>query len=415
MAEALEIKLEDVREWVKQETISLVEPLKEEGRRLLDDVKAKLDDLLETSDKLLDDAEKELAKGSRKTYGRAKVMHKIARNTSEMIDEITIPDEISRESLHTLCEELGKTLATISRDRWKWFPVISPYFIITRRRFDIALKRAMDSLQELRSFSSEKYAKAKTADDAFSIIDKLQQSLSELDEVKTHKEKTELSKEEFEEKIEETQRKITAIQGESEIVKLAQIDENVEELKKEVKYNLRYLQKPFLKLQSLVLSSSYSLFLDDVKKLDEYLRNPFEALATEEEGYPMLKRILQKIDDAMAQGKLKLKKSRLRKAKDQLDNILYKNALLSLQQSCKEALYKKQQLSTSGIITKSRGELTQLQENLRDLEKQRELLDSRSAVLERTIKETLEKIENQKRELEKIVLELTNKNVRVLL
>ena len=175
MSETLEIPLEDIREWLEQETIPIVEPLKAEGKRLLDEVKAKLDDVVETSDKLLDDAEKEIAKGSRKKYRRSKIMYKLARNISEMIDEITIPDEISRESLHTLCEEMEKTLAKVGRERWKWFPVISPYFIIDRRRFDVALKRAMDLLQELRSFSSDKYAKAKTVENAFSIIDKLHQ------------------------------------------------------------------------------------------------------------------------------------------------------------------------------------------------------------------------------------------------
>jgi len=189
MAEALEIKLEDTREWLEQETISIVEPLKAEGRRLLDDVKAKLDDVLETSDKLLDAAERKIAKGSRKTYRRAKVMHKLARNISEMIDEVTIPDEISQETLHTLCEELGKTLAKVGRERWKWFPVISPYFIMDRRRFDVALKRAMDSLEEIRSFSSDRYTKAKAVEDAFSTIDKLHESLSELDEVERHNKK----------------------------------------------------------------------------------------------------------------------------------------------------------------------------------------------------------------------------------
>ena len=415
MSETLEIPLKDLRKWVEQETVSIVEPLKAEAESLLENVRDKLDDVLETSDKLLDDAEKEIAKGSRKTYRRAKVMYKLARNISDMINEVTIPDEISRESLHTLCEELGKTLAKVGRERWKWFRVISPYFIMDRRRFDIALKRAMDSLQELRSFSSDEYIAAETVEDAYSIIDKLHQSLSELDEIEGHKKKTESRKGVLEKKITKNQQKITATQGQGEIVELAQINEKIEELKKEVKHSLRHLEKPFLKFQSLVLSPSYSLFLDETKKLDEYLNKPFKALATEEKGYPMLKRILQKMDDAMAQGKLKLKKSRLRKAKVQINNILHKNALLSLHQSCKEALSKKQQLSTSGIITKSRNELAQLQKNLRDLQKRKELLDSRGAVLNRKIKETLEKIEDKKKELEKIVLELTNKNVQVLL
>ena len=415
MSETLEIPLKDAKEWLEQETILIVEPLKAEGRRLFDAVKVKLDDVLATSDKLLDDAEKEIAKGSRKKYRRAKVMYKLARNISDMIDEITIPDEISRESLHTLCEKLGKTLEKVGRERWKWFPVISPYFMIDRRRFDVALKRALDSLQELRSFSSDKYAKAKTVEGAFSIIEKLYQSLGELDEVEEHKKKTELRKGALEKKIAENRRKITAIQGQNEIVELGQINEKIEELKEKVKHSLRHLQKPFLKFQSLVQSPSYSLFLDETKKLNDYLSNPFEALATEDEEYPMLKRILQKMDDAIAQGKLKLKKSRLRKAKDQTHNILHKNTLLSLHQSCKEALSKKQQLLASGIITKSRNELAQLQKNLRDLQKRKELLDSRGAVLKRKIKEDIKKIEDQKKELEKIVLELTNKNVQVLL
>ena len=415
MAEALEIKLEDIREWLEQETVSIVEPLKAEGRTLLDDVKAKLDDVLATSDRLLDEAERKMDKGSRKTYRRAKIMYKLARNISEMIEEVTIPGEVSQENLHLLCEELGKTLAKVGRERWKWFPVIAPFFIMNRRRFDVALKKAMDSLKEMRSFSSDKYAKAKAVEDAFSIIDKLHQSLGELDEVESHKKKMELRKGVLEKKVEENQQKITAIQDQSEIVELSQINEEVEELKKEVKHSLRYLQKPFLKFQSLVLSSSYSLFLDETKKLGEYLSSPFEALATEDEGYPMLKKILQKMDDAITQGKLKLKKSRLRKAKDQVNGILHKDTLLSLHQSCKEALSKKQQLSTSGTITKSRNELAQLQKNLRDLQKRKELLDSRGAVLERKIKENFEKIEDQKRELEKIVLELTNKKVQVLL
>jgi hypothetical protein len=183
MAEVLELNLRDVKNWLKQETISIVEPLKAEGRRLLDDVKGKTDEVLETSDRLLDDAEKEIAKGRGKTYRRAKVLSKLTRNISDLIDEINVPDEISQESLNTFREDLEKSLTKINRERGKWFPVISPFFIIDRRRFDVALKRAMDSLEELRSFSSEEYGKAKSVEDGFSAVDGLHQSLDEWGEV----------------------------------------------------------------------------------------------------------------------------------------------------------------------------------------------------------------------------------------
>jgi hypothetical protein len=119
------------------------------------------------------------------------------------------------------------------------------------------------------------------------------------------------------------------------------------------------------------------------------------------------------MDDAIDNGKLKLKSSRLRKAKDQIDSVLNKDSLAPLHQNCKEILSQRQQLLTSGIIAKSRGELTQLQEGLKGLLKRKELVDSRRAVLENEIRKTLEKIDEQKKELEKAILELTGKSVQI--
>jgi len=412
-AETVEIPLKDVRKWLEQKTLSIIEPLKAEGSTLLEDIKGKLGDVQETCDKLLEDAEREMTKGISKTYRRARVLAKLAKYFSEMIDKVTIPDQISSERLHILCEDLEKMLATMGRERWKWFPVISPYFIIDRRRFDIALKRAADSFKELHDFSSDEYMKAEAVEKAFSMIEKLRQLSIELDEAKKHMRKTELRKGALEKKIAENQQKITSIQSKSEVVELVRINEEIEELEKKVKHNLRYLQKPFLKFQALAQGPGYPVPPDELKKLDEYLSNPFDAFSTEPEGYPILKRVLQKMEDAMAKGKLKLKSSRLRKAKDQIDSVLNKDSLAPLHQNCKEILSQKQQLSTSGIIAESRSEVTQLQEDLKDLQKQKELVDSRGAVLENKIGKTLEKIEEQKKELEKAILELTGKNVQV--
>jgi hypothetical protein len=414
MSETLEIPLKDLRRWLEEETVSIVEPLKAEGRSLLDNVRARLDDVLEACDKLSEDAEKEMTKGGRKIYRRAKVTYKLARNISEMIDKVIIPDEISRENLHALCEDLGRVLATIERERGMWFPLISPYFIIDRRRFDVALKRAVDQFEELRFFLSNKYARAEAVEEAFFMIDELLQSLTELDEFETRKKKTESRKRVLEKRIAENQQRIASIQSKSEVVELAQINKKIEELEERVKHNLRYLQKPFLKFQSLARGPNYSLPLDEAKKLDEYLSRPFEALATEGEGCPTLKRILQRMEEAFAQGKLKLKSSRLRKAKTQINDILRKDSLASLHRSCKEAFSERRRLSTSGAIAASQSELEKLQEDLRDLKRRKEIVASSGVVLDNKIKGMLKKIKDQKRDLEKAVLELTNKNVQVI-
>jgi hypothetical protein len=143
------------------------------------------------------------------------------------------------------------------------------------------------------------------------------------------------------------------------------------------------------------------------------LSKPFTAFAAEDEGYPLLKNILRKLDEVSNQGKLKLKMSRLRKAQEQMDAVLNKNNMISLQQSCKEAYSHRQQLLASEAIVAFQKEANQIQESLEEKQKQKNLTDSRNAVLETEHKKTLEKIENQKTELEKLTLKLSNKNIHI--
>ncbi len=414
MSNALEIPLNDIRRWLDETTVSIVEPLKVEGRSLLKSIGEKLDGVVESCDKLREKADKEMTKDERRMYRRARVLYKLANNFSEMIAKISVPDRISRESLHLFSEDVERMLESIGRERDRWFPVISPYFIIDRRRFDIALKRATDQFEEFRFFLSNKYTKAETVEDAFSMIEELQKSLNNLNEAETQKNKTELKKGVLHKKLADSQQKITLVQGKTEVIELAQTNKEIEELNGKLKNNLRYLQKPFLKFQSLVLVGGYSLPLDEANMLDEYLRDPFEALTAEDEGYPCLKRILQRIEEVFAQGKLKLKSSRLRKAENQIVNILG-DSLTPLQRSCKEAFSKKQRLSTSGALANTRYELEKLQEGLKDLRRRKKIVDSKVAVLDKEIEDAHKKIEDQKKVLEKTILQLTDKKVQVTL
>lgn len=414
MSEALEIPLENLREWLETETVPIVEPLNAEATSLLNDFGGKLEDVREICEKILEDGEKEISKSNPKTYRRAREAYRLARDVLETIDDTRIPEDVSHENLQTFCEDFKKTLSAIGRERVKRFPRISPYFIIDRRRFDVALKKIVDSVEEMRSFSSGEYEKAKTVEDSFSMIDKLLQLLDELGALEKRMEKMELERGALEKKIAENQQKIALIKNKDEIGELEQINVKIKELEKSVKHDLRHLQKPFLKFQSLVRGPSYSLPLDETKKLGEYLSNPFMALATEDEGHPLLKGILQKMEDAMAKKKMKLKTSRLRKAQQKIDAILRKDALATLHRSCKETFSKRQHLSTSEAFASFQNKLKKFQSNLRQLEKRKELMDSKKAVLESAHQKIMEKIKNQRKELEKTISELTDKNVRVV-
>jgi len=415
MSETLEMPLSDVNEWLNKETASIVEPLRADAKKMLEDTQAKLEELSDACDKLLDDAEKEMSKGSRKTYRRAKFLYKLAGTFSDLIEKVTVPEEINGKTLNETSEQIGKTIKTIGQEKTKWFRAISPYFIISRRRFDVSFKRADDSFRNFTDFLAEEYAKAEKAENVFSKIEELRQHLGELNEYEKGKETRKQKKELLEKKITKNQQKMQAIQSKGEVVELVQLDARIKELTKTVKHELRHIQKSLLKFQTLVNSPGYSLFPEATSKLDEYLTNPFDALATEKEGYPLLRSILQKIDDALDNKKMKLKPSRLRKAKDQIDNTVNKAALVSLHRDCSEAFNKKCELSASGTISECRDERAGLQDRLKDLQTQKSLLEARDARFEKEHKEARRRVDEQKKGLEKIVLELSNKSVQILI
>jgi len=412
MAEA-EIPLNDVKKWLEQETAPIVEPLKAEGTLLLNNVRERLGDVREICEKLMRNSEVEMSKDSRKTYRRAKVLNKLAKYAIETIDNVKFPDLISSESLQIACDDLEKMIAVVGRERAKWFPRISPFFIVDRRRFDAAFGKTAKSHEKLRSFSSDRYMKAKIVEDSFLMVDELFQFLEKSNAIDERRKKMELQRGILEKKIDEDQQKTMLIRSSDEASELAHVNEKIKELKEKLRRSLRHLQKPFLKFQSLAQGPGYPLPPDELKKLDEYLTRPFEAFATEDEGYPLLKRLLRKMDDAMTKGKLKLKSTRLRKAQMQVNSILHKDTLVSMHRSCKEAFYDKQRLSTSKAMTTLREESAQLQRELKELQKQKELIDSRVAVVDNEHKGVQEKIETQKKELENAIFESTGKKVHV--
>jgi len=415
MADTLEIPLKELKTWLEEEMNPILEPIRAEGTNLLNNARTKLEELGDSSEKMLETSEKEMLKNSPKTYRRARTAYKLARDVLEALDELDITDNITHESLRILCGNLERTLVAIDRERARRFRQISPYFIFDRRRFDSALKKAADSLKELQDFSLHGYARAKAVEDSVARIGTLSKSIDELDKAEKQKSQVKSRIEDVEKKISETERRIASIGSEDEVSELAQTRQEIEELEKSLTRNLRHLEKPFVKFQKLVQSPAYQLPLTETKKLNQYIQNSFEALATEEKGYPQLRIIIQGMIDAIAKGKLRLKKSRWRKAEEQIKEILDKNSLAALHESCSEAFSKRQQLLASEVVAVSRRRRAKLERNLDKLQKQKKLADSRLAVLERRYNAELEDIENQRKDLENAAFEITKKMIKVRL
>jgi len=414
LSQPRQITLTDLKEWIHNETTPTIEPLKNKGTSLLKEIQERLKDTIESSEKIFQNSDREMQKNNPKTYRFARNANKFSRSLSETLKAVKVPEQVNFGSLQVLNNDFEKTVTVVLQQRGDAYPYITPYFIFDRRRLDVTLKRLADIQRELRNFLTTKYAKARMVEDTSFAIDKLLQTINQADETQKQREKTEQREKSLQQELVKTQQEIANIQNRAELTELMKTEDRIRELRENVKHNLRYLQKPFFKLQGLARSGNIAIPVDEAKKLGEYLGDPFEALATEEDGHPTLKKILRKVDETIVQGKLKLKSTRLRKAQDQIDGVLNKASLNTLHKSCIEARSQKRQLLTSGVVAAFQNALAGLQEELAQLQREKELTSSRVNALEDEHKKLLEKIENEKKELENAVFQLTGKNIQVV-
>jgi len=414
MSQPLQIQLSSAKEWLLRETAVLHGPLKDKAASLLKEIQARIDDTIQSSQKIFENSEGELNKNNPKTYRFARNANKFAQNLTDTIKPLTVPDSSGHERLNAFYGDLEKAIASSEQLRRGAYPYISPYFIFDRRRLDVSLKRLYDITKELRDFLTTKYSKVKTAEDANSLVDRLIQTTNETKKSQENKTTTEERMGFLEQEIARTQHKTVSIQEEAELKELMKLNQRIEELRENVKYSLRYLQKPFFKLQSLARTGEVAVPLDEMNKLGDYLSDPYMALATEEDGYSVLKSVLQRLDTIITQNRLKLKSTRIRKAKDQIGNILSKESLNQLQKDCKETLTQRKQLLTSDNTTALQNQLTLLQNQLKELQKENELTSSRYKVLQVERGKLQERTEYLRKELEKNIFQLTNKNVQIV-
>ena len=402
----------DIKDWLERETGSIFIPVHEKAQKLLNEMKRVLEYVTDVSKALLEKSRKEIEKRNMRTYGRARALNKLARLFLERTRQIKVPDEVSYDSFHDFVQETQRAFVVTEVDIKNWFPKISPFFIMDRRKFLGVFEKAKESLKELQGFLEKEYVKTKTLEETFQLIDRLLALEAQLADLEAQRKKIEIEEASIERKIAETQQKTTDLKNRESLTQLNQASTETKELRRKLKHDLRHLRKPLIKFHRLVFRKG-GLTPEKLEKLNHYIESPFDAFVAEEVGYPMLKQILKKLAGSMSEGKLKLKHDRKRKADQAIDRILNKNSLDALHKKCKETVIRKKQLSTSAETAKIKGDLLKLQGDLKELERKKKHAKSEENAIDRNLKETLEKIHNQKKEIEKNVLDFMGRRILV--
>jgi chromosome segregation ATPase len=332
----------------------------------------------------------------------------------DRLKKLNAPDEVTYENLTKYAQDTQKVFLVTDIDVKNWFPRLSPFFIMDRRRFLSVHEKAKLSLSSLNDFLTKEYVKTKTLEETFQLIKDLQSLEAHLVEIGAEKTSLQNERNPIEKEIAEIEQRIARLQKEGPVDQLLTLEAEMEKLNSELKYLLRHLQKPFIKVQALSLhGGGAGLTQDEVSKLNEYLDKPFNALAREEEGYPMLKQILEKLSRLMSEDKLKLKPDKARKAEQALNDILKGDILATMYSRCVEAATWERHLLNSSKMEEVKRDLSALQEQIVHLKARKVNVESHEAVKEREYSETRERIASTKRNIEKNVYASLNQKIQI--
>jgi phage shock protein A len=404
----------EVRRWLDGKTISILTPVHAQAKRLRDDMNNSIQNINDVSKSLLDNSTKEIEKRNMKVYNRARALNKLSHLFLDRLKKLSPPEEVSYDTLNRYAQETQKVFLVTDIDIKNWFPRISPFFIMDRRKFLTIYERAKVAYSALNDFVSKEYIKTKTLEESLQLLIEVQNVQKQIAIIGEEKEQIKNERLPVENEIAELEKKIDELKTKGPIDKLNMVNAEIDTLTNELKYLLRHLQKPFIKMQALATTGGGAgVTPDELSKVNQYLERPFEAITSEKNGYPVLEEILQKLELLIEEDKLKLKPEKARKADQTINEILKHASLAKLQQRCLEMTNIKQQLLESTKMDEIKEDLSAFQGQVDLLKARKTSIETHEAVKENASNEAIDKINNMKRTIEKNILNSINIKVQV--
>ena len=385
-----------------------------QAKKLRDEMNSSVQAVIDVSKLLFDTSSKEIEKRNMKVYNRARALNKLARLFLDRLKKLNPPEQVSYDSLSRYVQETQKVLLVTDIDIKNWFPRISPFFIMDRRKFLAVYERAKQAYNALNDYVTKEYVKTKTLEEALQQINELQNVEKQLSVLGEDKENIKNERMPIEQEIATLEEKINDLKCKGPIDKLNMVNCEIENLCNELKHALRHLQKPFIKMQALATGGGGGgITPDELNMINQYLEKPFDAFVAEKPGYPMLREILQKLEELMVEDKLKLKPDKARKAMESVNEILHKDSLANLQMRCVEMATNRDQLVASSKMDEIKQNISQFQEQVDLLKARKTSVETHETVKENAYKEAVDKISNLKRAIERNVYSSIDKKIQI--
>jgi hypothetical protein len=404
----------ELKTWLEKETGSILIPVQTQAQKHRDETRIALQNLTDACKIVLDVTQKEIDKKNMKVYNRARAFNKLAGLFVERIRKLKVPEQVSFDNISAFATETQKTLVVIEVDIRNWFPRISPFFIMDRRKFLTTFEKTKMAVNSLTDFTNKEYIKSKTLEKIFLQLQDLQTIEKQLQEIETSK--ANLSKERLnlEKEIIELEQRVVNLKENSCLKQATLLGTETETLNSGLKQMLNHLQKPFLKMQALAVSGGGAgVTPDELKTIELYMENPFEAVTNEQQGYPVLKQILEKLSNLMAEDKLKLKPDKQRKAEQLVAELSNSDSFEEYRRRSVEVASQRKMLLASSEIAEANRTLCLFEQQMEKMRVRKSSLEIDEQNREHQRQELLDRNNSLKKTIETNVLNSTGKQIMI--
>jgi hypothetical protein len=349
-----------------------------------------------------------------KVYNRARALNKLAHLFIDRLKKLSPPEQVTYDSLSKFTSETQKTLMVTEIDIKNWFPRISPFFIMDRRKFLTAYEKTKQTFAILNDFVTKEYIKTKTLEETFQLVNDLQILENKIVTIQKDMQSIRNERTPIEQEIAVLEQKSIELKSQGPIDQLNSANAETEALNNELKVVLRHLQKPFIKMQALATSGGGGgITPDELRMINLYLESPYEALVLEETNHPVLSTLLEKLTVMLKEDTLKLKPDKAKKAEQSIAEILNKKSLIEYQEKSKTLKNQKEQLLASAHLDEIKRNLSGFQEQMDQLKARKTSVEAHETVKEHEYNDLQELISNRKRVIEKNVYATLNKKLQI--
>jgi len=414
LTETIQFTTISLKEWLEKETSTILNPVQAQAKKFRDETNQAIIALNDVCKSLLENSEKEIEKRNTQAFNRARALNKLASIFIERLTKLSSPEQITYDTLSKYNIEAQKTLIVTEVDVKNWFPKISPFFIMDRRKFLAVYEKTKQTFSTLNEFVTKEYVKTKTLQETIQIVNDLQNLENKLTNLHTEIENIKNERLPVEQKIAELEQKTSELKTAGPIDQLNFVTNEIEVLSNDLKNTLRHLQKPFIKMQALAtFGGGGGVTPDELRMINVYLDNTFEALATEETGYPILKQILEKLQTMLKEDKLKLKPDKAKKAEQTSIEILNKNLLNSAQEKSKTLATQKNQLIASARMNEIKQNISTFEDQINQSRARKASIEAHEASKTREYQELQSEANIRKKVIERNILASLTKTIHI--